>query len=81
MPKKASLHRDAFLFCVSHTGNLTVAADFIGKSRAEIRDEMTQDADFAKQVQQAEEESKDRLLYHAYQRALYGVQIILGVLR
>ena len=57
MTEKASLNRDAFLFCVSQTGNMTVAADFIGTSREQIMAEMTQDAGFAKQVKKAIDES------------------------
>ena len=75
MTEKASLNRDAFLFCISQTGNMTVAADFIGTSREQIMAEMTQDAGFAKQVKKAIEESFDRLLYQAHQRALYGVKV------
>ena len=54
---------------------MTVAADFIGTSREQIMAEMTQDAGFAKQVKKAIEESFDRLLYQAHQRALYGVKV------
>ena len=75
MPKKASLQRDAFLFCVSQTGNITVAVDFIGMRRADILAEMAQDAVFAQQIEAAKQESYERLLYHAYQRALHGVQV------
>ena len=44
-------------------------------SREQITAEMTQDAGFAKQVKKAIEESFDRLLYQAHQRALYGVKV------
>ena len=40
MTEKASLNRDAFLFCISQTGNMTVAADFIGTSREQIMAQM-----------------------------------------
>ena len=75
MSKKASLDRDAFLFCVFQTGNITVAADFIGRRRADVVAEIEQDAAFAAQIETAKQESYDRLLYHAYQRALHGVQV------
>ena len=47
MSDKASLQRGAFLFCLSHTGNLTIAADFAGTTRAMMMAQMAADEGFA----------------------------------
>ena len=75
MTKKASPIRDAFLFCVSQTGNLTVAADFAGVTRAEMIAKMAAEPAFAQCVEEAKQEAFDRLLYQAMRRAVTGVEV------
>ena len=69
MSEKASSYRDAFLFCVSQTGNLTMAAEFVGITRADVMADMRADPSFEKDVQNAKEEAFDRLRYQTVQRA------------
>lgn len=75
MNDKASLIRGAFLFCVSHTGDVTISAEFAGVSPSHIREMMAQDAAFAKAVDGALCEAEDRVFYHALRRALDGQMI------
>ena len=46
MVDKASLSRGAFLLCLSHTGNVTIAAEFAGVNRAQILAEMAKEEGF-----------------------------------
>lgn len=71
MNKKASPHRDAFLFGLSQTGNLTAAADFAGVKRADMLREIPCDEAFARAVKEAQEEAFDRLLYHYLLHVFY----------
>ena len=75
MSDKASLNRGAFLFCVSQTGNLTIAAEFAGSARATITAAMALDADFAQAVEQAMLEADERVFHQAMRRAVIGVEV------
>lgn len=75
MSDKASLNRGAFLFCVSQSGNLTIAAEFAGATRAEMAEAMAGDADFAKAVEEAMLEADERLFHQAMRRAVIGVEV------
>ena len=75
MVKKASSYRDAFLFCVSQTGNITMSAEFAGISRSEVLADMMADPSFETQVQNAKEEAFDRVRYQALQRAIQGLEV------
>jgi len=75
MSDKASLNRGAFLFCVSQSGNLTIAAEFAGAKRAEMAQAMAGDAEFAKAVEEALLEADERLFHQAMRRALIGVEV------
>ena len=72
MTDRASLDRGAFLFAVSQTGNLTIAAEFAGTSRAVITKMMTEDASFQAAVAQALAEAEERVFYQTMHRALVG---------
>ena len=56
MSEKASPYRDAFLFCVPQTGNLTMAAEFVGITCADVMADMRADPSFETDVQNAKEE-------------------------
>ena len=75
MSEKASSYRDAFLFCVSQTGNLTMAAEFVGITRADVMADMRADPSFETDVQNAKEEAFDRLRYQTVQRAIEGIEV------
>lgn len=75
MSDKASPNRGAFLFCLSHSGNLTIAAEFAGATRADITKAMARDADFAQAVEEALCEADERLFHQAMRRALIGVAV------
>ncbi len=75
MSDKASLQRGAFLFCLSHTGNLTIAADFAGATRAMMMAQMAADEGFAKDVQGALLEAGERVFHQALLRGLKGVAV------
>lgn len=75
MSDKASLQRGAFLFCLSHTGNLTIAADFAGTTRAMMMAQMAADEGFAKDVQGALLEAGERVFHQALLRGLKGVAV------
>ena len=74
MTQKASLIRDAFLFCLSRTGNMTISADCAGVRRAEISAWMACDDGFVKAVDAAMSEAYERVFYEAMQRGLSGVE-------
>ena len=73
--RQASLQRDAFLFCLSQTGNFTISADFAGLSSGELRLQADEDIGFAKAIHNAFREACDRLVYVAYERAVNGVVV------
>ena len=75
MADRASLDRGAFLFAVSQTGNLTIAAEFAGTSRAIITKMMTEDASFQAAVAQALLEAEERVFYQTMHRALVGIEV------
>ena len=75
MVDKASLSRGAFLLCLSHTGNLTIAAEFAGVNRAQIRAIMADDEGFKMAVAEAMAEAEERIFYHAMRRAIEGVKV------
>ena len=75
MGDKASLVRGAFLFCLSHTGNMTIAAEFAGASRAQIIAMMRQDAAFQQASGQAMQEAEERVFFVAMERAIKGVKV------
>ena len=75
MGDKASLVRGAFLFCLSHTGNMTIAAEFAGASRAQIIAMMRQDAAFQQASEQAMQEAEERVFFVAMERAIKGVKV------
>ena len=75
MTDRASLDRGAFLFAVSQTGNLTIAAEFAGTSRAVITKMMTEDASFQAAVAQALAEEEERVFYQTMHRALVGIEV------
>ena len=74
-PRQASLQRDAFLFCLSQTGNFTISADFAGLSSYELRQAAALDTQFANAINNAFGEACDRLLYVAFERAVKGVVV------
>ena len=73
MSDKASLIRGAFLFCLSQTGNMTIAAEFAGTTRASMMAARGDDEGFAKAIEAALQEADDRLFYHAMVRGIKGV--------
>ena len=73
--RQASLQRDAFLFCLSQTGNFTIAAEFAGLSSASLRYQADKDSQFASAINEAFKEACDRLLYVAFERAIKGIVI------
>ena len=75
MSDKASLIRGAFLFCLSHSGNLTIAADFAGTTRAEMAQAIADDSHFAKAVEEALCEAHERVFYQAMMRGLKGERV------
>lgn len=75
MVDKASLSRGAFLLCLSHTGNLTIAAEFAGVNRAQIRAIMAQEEGFKTAVAEAMAEAEERVFHHAMRRAIEGVKV------
>ena len=75
MGDKASLVRGAFLFCLSHTGNMTIAAEFAGASRTQIIAMMRQDAAFQQASEQAMREAEERVFFVAMERAIKGVKV------
>ena len=75
MAARASLDRGAFLFAVSQTGNLTIAAEFAGTSRAIITKMMTEDTSFQAAVAQALLEAEERVFYQTMHRALVGNEV------
>ena len=72
---KASLARDAFLFCLARTANRTISAEFAGISRAAITKMIASDHEFAMAVEQAVIEAHERIFYEAMQRGLIGKPI------
>lgn len=75
MTDRASLDRGAFLFAVSHTGNLTIAAEFAGASRGVITKMIAEDASFQSQVADALLEAEERVFYQTMHRALVGIEV------
>jgi len=73
MPNRTA--RAAFLLCLAHTGNVTIAAEFSGLSRAAAYQQRKQDTCFARAWDEALAESDDRLNYVAWQRAVEGVEV------
>ena len=73
--RQASLQRDAFLFCLSQTGNFTIAAEFAGLSSSTLRYQADKDSQFATAINDAFREACDRLLYVPFERAVKGVVI------
>lgn len=65
----------AFLLCLAHTGNVTIAAEFAGTSRAAIYSWRGGDSAFNAQWQEALLEAADRLGNIAWQRAVKGVEV------
>ena len=74
MKDEASLARGAFLFCLSHCGNIATAADYAGLSLSDIRGFLHEDDGFASAVQNAYQEAFDRVRQLAWDRALRGVE-------
>ena len=75
MVDKASLSRGAFLLCLSHTGNLTIAAEFAGLKRAQILAAMAEEEGFQAAVAEAMAEAEERVFHHAMRRAIEGVKV------
>ena len=75
MVDKASLSRGAFLLCLSHTGNVTIAAEFAGVNRAQILAEMAKEEGFKTAVAEAMAEAEERVFHHAMRRAIEGVKV------
>ena len=75
MVDKASLSRGAFLLCLSHTGNLTIAAEFAGVKRAQILAAMAEEEGFQAAVAEAMAEAEERVFHHAMRRAIEGVKV------
>ena len=73
--RQASLQRDAFLFCLSQTGNFTIAAEFAGLSSSALRHQADTDSQFASAINEAFREACGRLLYVAFERAIKGIVI------
>lgn len=65
----------AFLLCLAHTGNVTIAAEFAGSSRAAIYNWRNSDSNFREQWDGALLEAADRLANIAWQRAVKGVEV------
>ena len=74
--RQASLQRDAFLFCLSQTGNFTIAAEFAGLSSSALRHQADTDSQFASAINEAFREACDRLFYVAFERAIKGIVIL-----
>lgn len=62
----------AFLLCLAHTGNVTIAAEFAGSSRVAIYNWRNSDSNFREQWDGALLEAADRLGNIAWQRAVKG---------
>ena len=75
MVDKASLSRGAFLLCLSHTGNVTIAAEFAGVNHAQILAEMAKEEGFKAAVAEAMVEAEERVFHHAMRRAIEGVKV------
>ncbi len=67
--------RAAFLLCLAHSGNVTIAAEFAGASRASLYNWRTQSDVFRAQWDEALLEAADRLGNIAWQRAVKGVEM------
>ena len=67
--------RAAFLLCLAHSGNVTIAAEFAGASRASLYNWRTQSDVFRAQWDEALLEAADRLGNIARQRAVKGVEM------
>ena len=67
--------RQAFLLCLSHIGNVTVAAEWAGCRRSQVYHWRGQDADFAAAWDDALQAAWDRLEHLAWQQATRGVEI------
>ena len=65
----------AFLLCLAHTGNVTIAAEFAGTSRAAIYSWRSGDSAFNEQWHEALLEAAGRLGNIAWQRAVKGVEV------
>lgn len=65
----------AFLLCLAHCGNVTIAAEFAGSSRASLYNWRNHDSVFRAQWDEALLEAGDRLGNIAWQRAVKGVEI------
>ena len=68
----ASLQRDAFLFCLAQSGNITICCEFAGLEFGMIASWRDSDASFDRAVRDAFRQAGDRLLFAARQRALIG---------
>jgi len=80
MPKHAkgrgkTAEKAAFLLCLSHTGNVTISAEFVGMSRASVYKWRAADLNFRLQWDEASCEAADRLGDAAWQRAVKGVDV------
>ena len=76
-PANVAKHRERFLVLLSETGNITISAQGAGVSRAWVYTTMQKDEGFREQVEQAQEESVERLEAVARARAEAGSDLLL----
>ena len=74
-PSEAPWRRQAFLLCLSHISNVTVAAEWAGCRRSQVYQWRGQDAGFAAAWDDALQAAWDRLEHLAWQQATRGVEI------